>query len=97
MTFDADQIRLLKDVETGLDAKHWLYKTALGQKVQQEAMETEREALLALAVVDPLDTKAVIAAQTQVKVPAMALQWLLNIIAQGENAEAELHQREQRD
>lgn len=97
MTFDADHIRLLKDVEMGLDAKHWLHQTALGQQVQSMALQDEHEALLALAAVDPLDTKAVIAAQTRVKVPAMALQWLLEIIAHGENAQAELIQREQRD
>lgn len=78
---------LLKQIEIGLDARQFLEKSNLGHAIRQQAIDYEREALLELAACDPNNAGEVLRLQTKAKTPALALEWLLNIINQGENAE----------
>lgn len=93
--FTTEQIRLLKDVEVGLDAKKFLEQTALGQHIKKQALLDEQDRLIAMLHIDPLDAKAMVQAQIEARAPAMALQWLIALINGGHNAEVELEQAAQ--
>ena len=92
-----ETLKLLKEIELGLDCKHFLEQTALGQAIKAQAELDEYDALMTMASVDPTNVSEVTQAQIQVRVPSLALQWLMRIIAKGETAQAQLLQQEQRD
>jgi len=86
-------IKLVQEVKDGLDAEHFLYKSSIGQMVIKEATESEHLALMELASCDPTDTKLVMNLQNKAHMPALALEWIANVINKGRNAEALLNER----
>ena len=95
MSLDHADVRLVQEVKEGLDAEHFLHATEIGRYLQREALETERMALMELASCDPTDTRLVMNLQNKAHMPAMALEWIANIITKGKNAEALLNERHQ--
>lgn len=95
MSLDQTDIKLVQEVKDGLDAEHFLHKTEVGLLLQREALECERMALMELASCDPTDTKLVMNLQNKAHMPALALEWIANVITKGRNADALLNERHQ--
>lgn len=85
---DAEVRRRLQEYDLGLEAKQFLDQSNLGRRIAEKAVEDERAALIALKSVDPNDAKAVQLLQNEANAPLLALQWLNEIINEGENAKA---------
>lgn len=90
---DKQDIQLLDTVQIGLEAKDFLENSKIGQRIKQMADQDEHAALVALADVDATNSAQVQKLQNDAKAPAMALQWLMEIIADGENAVTMIEER----
>ena len=87
---------LFKDVELGLDARHFLDST-LGRYVAGRAQDEMYVVAQSLATVDPFDRRAIIGLQNRHAIAAAALSWLGQAVEAGIQAEHTLQAMENAD
>lgn len=82
--------QLISDIKVGGDADKFLNQTELGRALREKALQDEQAALLALKDADPNDAKLIRQIQNDAHTPAMALQYILELINTGKNAQTVL-------
>ncbi len=82
---------LMESASTGEAVKMFL-QSELGRNITNRAVQEIDEAMAELVEADA-DNRALIASiQNRIKVPSMAISWLTDAIAEGDNAMVRLHE-----
>ena len=82
---------LMESAATGEAVKMFL-QSDLGRHITNKAANEVDEALADLVDIDPHNYQLIAATQMRVKVPAQAITWLTDAIAEGDNAMSRLHE-----
>jgi hypothetical protein len=80
---------ILRAVQIGLEAKHFIEHDPLGKHLVQRAESSRQQALEALSICNPFNAQEVAELQWQSRIPELFLAWLDEAIARGQEAEQE--------
>jgi hypothetical protein len=84
----------LRAVSLGVEVQNYVQHEKIGQYLVERAHESRAAALEALAVIDPMDFKAVAQLQWQARIPDLFVAWLDEAVVNGSAAEENIRMAE---
>ena len=85
----AAETELLRVVQLGIEAAHFINKEPMGKHLMQRAVEMRADALEELATAPAYDAHKILDLQYKAKIPDLFIAWLNEATALGKEAEEE--------